>query len=533
MPRTIPAQLQTDLMQQCTTLCSLLKIAPTQQNAATFGLCNLDHDVVYDDGNGALTYYAPSGFDSADIDAKNDLTVNNSQADALVAVYNVGMSQDGITRGDYDDAPFVMYLVNYMALDHGHVILQSGRVGQVTMINDAKCEIELRALMDVLKQNNLIGLTSITDRAMLGDDHNKLPLHWYDGTVSAVGAESDRVFSSDVTPGSDSVVGGGLSVPIPSGDLGNPGDWVIDGGSMTGVTNDPRYVYLECGSSETTAHRDITLPSNVAVGDNLELSWLIQGGAGAGRTIQIWMEFPGTAAANVTNGPQLITGDWVPYSVSAPMPSGATTARITVQFEPQGSKVGMNLRGFSLKDTDYTFGGTSDVSVLGVPLGQGDGTTTTAQLQDTSGNLITSGFSVQSVSVAGTALASGDYSVSTSGLITFTTAPTSGADIAWSGTLTAQPSGYFSPGVVHWDSGWNIGLEREIESYDSATGTVTLAIPCPFAIQPSDQFRIRRDYDQSWAMAAGELDNGNNFRGEPYLPRGNATDIQAPTPASQ
>lgn len=102
--------------------------------------------------------------------------------------------------------------------------------------------------------------------------------------------------------------------------------------------------------------------------------------------------------------------------------------------------------------------------------------------------------------------------------------------MSWSGTLTAQPTGYFSPGVVHWDSGWNIGLEREVESYDAATGTVTLAIPCPFAIQPADQFRIRRDYDQSWAMARDELKNGNNFRGEPYLPRANAADIQAPTP---
>lgn len=59
--------------------------------------------------------------------------------------------------------------------------------------------------------------------------------------------------------------------------------------------------------------------------------------------------------------------------------------------------------------------------------------------------------------------------------------------------------------------------------------TVTLAIPVPFSIQPGDQFRIRQDYDQSWAMAKA-LGNGDNFRGEPYLPRANASDIQAPTP---
>ncbi len=137
---------------------------------------------------------------------------------------------------------------------------------------------------------------------------------------------------------------------------------------------------------------------------------------------------------------------------------------------------------------------------------------------------------MQSIIVDGATLDPANYSVGTTGVVTFTTAPASGAQVSWSGTLTAQPTGYFSPGVVHWDSGWNIGLEREVESYDASTGTVTLAIPCPFAIRPADKFRIRRDYDQSWAMARDELKNGNNFRGEPYLPRANASDIQAPTP---
>lgn len=64
------------------------------------------------------------------MDTRNDLSVNNSQANALPApVYNVGMTADGITRGDYDDAEFVTYLINYDAPDHGHVILQSGRIG--------------------------------------------------------------------------------------------------------------------------------------------------------------------------------------------------------------------------------------------------------------------------------------------------------------------------------------------------------------------------------------------------------------------
>lgn len=526
MPRNVPVALAAHLKQPLTTTCLLLKVTP--KAAAQFGMTDLDTDVVYDDGNGPVTYLSASGFDAFDVDERNDLSVNNSQANALTSsVYNVGMTQDGVTRGDYDDADFVTYLINYEDTSQGHVILQSGRIGRVTMVNDNLCQIELRSLTDILKQNNLIGLTSITDRAQLGDDHNKLPLHWYSGTVSTVGAESDRIFSSAVSPGSNTVVGGGLRLDIPGGD-GN--GWTITEGGMVLVETDPRYQYLECNSSETTAWRDIPIPSDVAVGDNLTLAWLIQGVPGAGRTVQVFIEFPNTAAPQATSGAIPITSDWSLQSVSAPMPSGATTLRLTLQFEPQGSSDGMNVRAFTLTDDDYTFGGTGDVSVLDVPFFQGDGTTKTAQLLDSAGNTLTSGFTVQSVSADGTALDPSAYTISATGLVTFTTAPASGAQVSWSGSLAEQPSGYFSPGVVHWDTGWNIGLEREVESYDADTGTVTLMIPCPFAIQPGDAFRIRRDYDQSWAMARDELNNGDNFRGEPYLPRANASDIQAPTP---
>src|SRR6185437_4857938 len=105
----------------------------------------------------------------------------------------------------------------------------------------------------------------------------------------------------------------------------------------------------------------------------------------------------------------------------------------------------------------------------------------------------------------------------------------SGAKVTWSVTLATRASGYFAPGVVRWNSGWNVGLEREVESYDAATGTVTLAIPAPFAIRTGDEFSIRRDYDGSLTQAQ-DLGCVLNMRAEPWLPRGNAIDLQSPTP---
>lgn len=223
-------------------------------------MTTLDADIDYDDGAGSLTYKSATGFDAFDVDGKNDLSVDNSQADSLLSdTYNVGMTSDGVQRGDYDDASFVVYLINYMAPSHGHVIIQSGRIGQVKMLNDAKCEIELRSLVDILKQNNLIGLTSITDRAMLGDDHNKLPLHWYDGTVGVPGAESDRVFSSDVAPGSSEGSDGGAILPVPNPNSG----WDVLNGSVTQNYFDGHYYQVSASSHNPSMERVFNLPSGV------------------------------------------------------------------------------------------------------------------------------------------------------------------------------------------------------------------------------------------------------------------------------
>lgn len=65
------------------------------------------------------------------------------------------------------------------------------------MIDDLICKIELRSLTQILKQNSIVELTSITCRAKFGDERCKMPLDWYTGTVASVGDEIDRTFSID------------------------------------------------------------------------------------------------------------------------------------------------------------------------------------------------------------------------------------------------------------------------------------------------------------------------------------------------
>lgn len=77
--RTIPAGLANHLQQPSTTIAYLLKVTPLY-GADPFGITSLDQDIVYDDGNGALTYRASVGYTPSDFVSDNALTVDNGEA---------------------------------------------------------------------------------------------------------------------------------------------------------------------------------------------------------------------------------------------------------------------------------------------------------------------------------------------------------------------------------------------------------------------------------------------------------------------
>jgi hypothetical protein len=219
--RTIPSLLAADLANNATTTCYLLKVTPVREGVAVFGITTLDQDVVYDDGLGPVTYKTKSGYTAFDVSTAADMSVDNSQAQALVATYPVeGMTVAGISRGDYDSSRYIQYLVNYEALGHGHVIMNAGQVGQVTRIDDLTCNMEMRSLTQILKQNSIIELTSITCRARFGDVRCKMPLRWYTSSVAAVGTEIDRDFTLSNSPGSSDPPGGSTG-PVTGVFLGN------------------------------------------------------------------------------------------------------------------------------------------------------------------------------------------------------------------------------------------------------------------------------------------------------------------------
>lgn len=205
MSRTVPSDLIDRFKVGGTTQCALLQVRPSRM--PVFGITSLDRDVTYDDGSGygdssgTVVYRAKNGFTPSDQVSAMDLSVDNAEASSLLAQFTFdGMTPEAIERGEYDGAPFVLYLVDYEDLAAGHVILSSGTVGQVRRADTGAVTIELRSLLQQLKQRAMVEVTSIACRATFGDDRCKMPLVWTDTEVTTVGPETDRTFTVGALP---------------------------------------------------------------------------------------------------------------------------------------------------------------------------------------------------------------------------------------------------------------------------------------------------------------------------------------------
>jgi len=204
--RTIPPALQSHLAQAATTTCRLLRIA--LRDGRVFGLAGLDADVSYNDGRGVVVYRANQGVDVSAISASADMSVTNSEAQSLLVTTLDGITEAMIEAGDLRDAEWTLLLVNYLDdRTHNHVILGAGDVGEVVKRWGMVWIPELLSYGVRLQQP--IGTHwSQTCRAIFGSPPtgqtgcgvDLAPL-WASGSVSVVGAESDRQFTGTVTTG--------------------------------------------------------------------------------------------------------------------------------------------------------------------------------------------------------------------------------------------------------------------------------------------------------------------------------------------
>lgn len=168
MGRSIGIALQGHLDTGATTTCHLIRVKPRVAGFPQYGITSLDRDVWYDDGDGLLQYRAAVGSQPSDLMARGDLSVDNAESTSLLPEFDVPVREEDIRAGVYDFSEFYWYLVNYDDLSQGHVTLQEGTIGQVTIdANGLSFVNEFRGLVAQLKQS-VCEKDSLTCRAQFG-----------------------------------------------------------------------------------------------------------------------------------------------------------------------------------------------------------------------------------------------------------------------------------------------------------------------------------------------------------------------------
>lgn len=188
--KSIPVALQAHYDGDATTTAYLCRMQC--KDGTVLGFTSLDADLTYDDGAGAVLYRADNGFESDRMQQTSDLSVGNTDLHGWVS--DTGITEQQIRAGFFDYARIRIYRVNYLDLSAGHEIVASGTAGE-TKFSRGGWKLEFRSLTQQLKQP-ISKLYSRTCRTQFGDERCKEQLVWAAGTVTQVGAESDREFAS-------------------------------------------------------------------------------------------------------------------------------------------------------------------------------------------------------------------------------------------------------------------------------------------------------------------------------------------------
>jgi uncharacterized phage protein (TIGR02218 family) len=114
-----------------------------------FGYTDLDRDIVYNDGNGLVTYLASTGITPSSVDSTAELSVDNLEMQGILDSSTI--TEADLLAGVWDLAEVIVYRVNYRDLSMGHEILSRGRLGEVSTGRNA-FKAELRGLTQNLQQ---------------------------------------------------------------------------------------------------------------------------------------------------------------------------------------------------------------------------------------------------------------------------------------------------------------------------------------------------------------------------------------------
>lgn len=476
MPRNIPASMVDQYAGSARTLCRLLKIYPS--GMAPYGVTSLDVDVLFDDGDGPLTYSAAVGVNVSTTQTSSDLDVSNAEAEMLFPEYDVPVSLEDVVAGALDFAKFRLYEVDYTDLSSGdYVLLSSGTLGQAKPAqNGSHFFSELRGLSQNLKQS-ITEKWSLMCRATFGSQSAGEYFRELEVTNGEFTANANGWTLADA---------GNASVSWSSSEgFSTPGCIRVQGSSML-----PGHGTVTSGIYPTTP--GITISAR-AVARAIPVP--LAGARGKSWLSIIWVDGGGSPVGSPADGAVLNhegNDGWMMPSVRAVAPAGASGFRIQIHGE-----TGVGFLGGASMYLDNVRCSYSDPSIA--PPAGARTERFPCSYDDT---LLWQPGTVETVGLESS--------------VTFTT---SGLSPVFGG----------NPGKVRWLTGRNAGREYEVDTFEDDSGgqTVGLTFPTMFPVEAGDTFEFRDDCPKTKA-ACKARNNWANFRGEPNIPVGDAGQASVP-----
>lgn len=222
----VSAALKAHLALHRTTLatCWKVTIANGPLAGTVYGFTDHDRDLVVE----AVTYQQATGYTRTDIASANDLSVDNLEVDGLLE--SPSITEADLHAGIWDNAAIEVFVVNYLDLTMGKLIVRIGNIGEVT-VSRGKFTAELRGLMQRYSRQ-VIQLTQPGCRAELYDTRCKVDPTSFTVTGAITGVNADGVTLYDTS----------RTEPGPAGGI-----------AITAITNsNPGHVTLASGTSFST-----------------------------------------------------------------------------------------------------------------------------------------------------------------------------------------------------------------------------------------------------------------------------------------
>lgn len=183
-----------------------------------------DRDITIDSGPFAGTYPARATVYSTDIASKSDGSVTNTDVEGAFFSDVDEISVADIEGGFFDQAPAVLFMVNWKNPNGGQKILISGTLGEFHRDSEGRYRSEVRGLTQALKQQIVRTYSERCDVKLFGDARCKFDVaaHTRTGTVTNVTNRKrfDVALDPGDEPGSPVYFVGGRLV-FTSGDLNN------------------------------------------------------------------------------------------------------------------------------------------------------------------------------------------------------------------------------------------------------------------------------------------------------------------------